>query len=181
MKNDLSRQLTKVITKGSMVRGAGGWERCEIGPSRRNRISVFRIPPSRPSSSFGGSRPDLGRASLDSKLAARPVQSFRCLYNPRSKFDIVVFRPFAITCNVMSPASRLPRSMSEMWPRLRSRWTARSVWVRPFRIRRRLMRAPSFTRSAWLPLDTRSSSAYYSNRVSGMPDIALDARHQTIP
>ena len=41
----------------------------------------------------------------------------RDAYSPLSSFDIVVPSPAAITWSVMTPASRLPRSMSEMWPR----------------------------------------------------------------
>ncbi len=47
------------------------------------------------------------------RLDADSFRGYRLL----SRFDIVV-SPFAITCRVMIPTSRLPRSMSEMCPRL---------------------------------------------------------------
>jgi hypothetical protein len=82
-----------------------------------------------------------------------------------------VFNPRAITCNVIIPTSRFPNSMSDMCPLFMSRLTAISVCVQPFCRRWVRMRFPNCTRSAWLPLDMLSSSAYYFVTVSGMPDI----------
>jgi len=83
---------------------------------------------------------------------------------------MVVFKPRAITCNVIIPTSRLPNSMSEMCPLFMSKLTAISVWVQPFLLRWVRIRFPNCTRRA-LPLDMLQCWGYYRLRVSGMPDI----------
>jgi len=66
-------------------------------------------------------------------------------YSVLSRLDIVVSRPFAITCSVIIPTSRFPRLMSEMCPRFMSRETAISVCVHPFLLRSFWIRFPKWT------------------------------------
>lgn len=65
-----------------------------------------------------------------------------------SRSDIDVSNPLAMTCRVMIPASRLPRSMSEMCPRFMSRQTAMSVCVHLFFFRKVWIRFPNWAKSA---------------------------------
>ncbi len=66
---------------------------------------------------FGGSFLDEKPGACGSKQQkAKPE-----VHRPLSSCAIVVSKPRAITCKVMIPASRLPRSMSEMCPLFMSR------------------------------------------------------------
>lgn len=79
--------------------------------------------------------------------AGKEIQQTEC-HKSSSNSDIVVSSPLAMTCKVMIPGSRLPRSISERWPLFIPRETARSVWVHPFCFRNAWIRLPNRAKRA---------------------------------
>lgn len=65
-----------------------------------------------------------------------------------NNLDIVVPSPRAMICRVIQPTSRLPVSISERWPRFRSKYQAISLWVHFLAFLRFRLRIPSWARRA---------------------------------